>query len=103
MSAGCFGLQGLGNTSCEDHRYNNSGNDDWSTLEYIGNKPNEHGRKYVVYKVNLRAGHYSIAIGGSPAELETYPAGDCDPADPVCYAYTGQHGFGAHIKTKPLD
>lgn len=94
--------KGWDNTSCEDHRYNNSGNDDWSTLEYIGNKPNEHGHKYVVYKVNLRAGRYSIAIGGSPAELKTYPAGNCDPADPVCYAYTGQHGFEAHLKTKPL-
>lgn len=88
------------NTSCEDHRYNNAGNDDWSTLEYIGNRPNN-GKPVAVYRAKLPAGQYSIAIGGSPKVLDQYPAGNCDAADPLCYAYTGRHGFEAHIATFP--
>lgn len=91
------------NTSCEDHRYNNAGNDDWSELEYIGNQLNKHGRPVAVYRAKLPAGQYSIAIGGSPKVLDQYPVGTCDAADPVCYAYTGRHGFEAHLTTFPAD
>ncbi len=90
------------NTSCEDHRYNNAGNIDWSTIEYIGNNKNMRGKNVVKYNVKLKKGYYSIAIGGSPKVLETYPANDCDASDPVCYAYTGRHGYEASFKTKPL-
>lgn len=90
------------NTSCEDHRYNNAGNTDWSTIEYVGNRKNAQGRDVVTYSVKLKEGQYSIAIGGSPKVLETYPAGDCDVTDPQCYAYTGRHGFEASFKTSPV-
>ncbi len=91
---------GWDNTSCEDHRYNTSGNVPWTTVQYIGNQPNKHGKDEVGYQIVLDAGKYSIAIGGSPKVLATYPdAKTCDPADPVCYAYTGNHGYRVEIKT----
>ncbi len=90
------------NTSCEDHRYNTGGPIDWSTVEYIGNKKNAQGKDVVTYNVKLKKGYYSIAIGGSPKVLETYPASDCDVTDPQCYAYTGRHGYEASFKTRPL-
>lgn len=91
---------GWDNTSCEDHRYNTAGDTDWTTVKYIGNQPNAKGRDKVVYAIELDAGQYSIAIGGSPKVLGTYPAGNCDPADPVCYAYTGRHGYRVEMKTR---
>ncbi len=90
---------GWDNTSCEDHRYNTAGNVDWTTIQFIGNASNEKGRPVAVYEAELKAGHYSIALGGSPKVLPSYPANNCDVLDPVCYAYTGRHGYRATIKT----
>ena len=91
---------GWDDTSCEDHRYNNAGNVDWTTIQFIGNAANEKGRPVAVYSANLKAGRYSVAIGGSPKVLASYPDGaKCDPLDPVCYAYNGNHGYRAVIKT----
>ncbi len=89
-------------TSCEDHRYNNAGNIDWSTVQYIGNQKNRHAKSSISYEARLPAGQYTIAIGGSPKVLETYPANDCDVADPVCYAYTGRHGYEVYLRTSPV-
>ncbi len=91
--------KGWDDTSCEDHRYNTAGNTDWSTIEFIGNQPNAKGKSVVVYSVELDAGKYSIAVGGSPTVLGTYPESTCDAADPVCYAYTGRHGYRVEMKT----
>lgn len=92
---------GWDNTSCEDHRYNTSTNFDWSTVQFLGNQPNKFGRSVAVYSVELDAGQYSIAIGGSPKVLAAYPdASTCSPADPVCYAYTGFHGYRVEMKTE---
>lgn len=90
---------GWDNTSCEEHRYNTAGNVDWTTVQFVGNQPNAKGKIVAVYEGRLSAGQYSIAIGGSPAVLPTYPAGTCDALDPTCYAYTGRHGYRATIKT----
>ncbi len=91
---------GWDETSCEDHRYNNSGDFDWSTVKYITNAPNKGTWASVKRKIKLKAGKYTIAIGGSPKVLETYPDATCDPlTDKVCYAYTGRHGFRVNIKT----
>jgi hypothetical protein len=82
--------------------YNNVGNF-WSTIEYIGSAANPKGRPRVVYRAKLPAGHYSIAIGGNPpplADLAAYPPNDCDPVDPVCYQYTGVHGYRATIDVR---
>ena len=94
---------GWDNTSCEDHRYNNAGNFDWSNIKYITNTPNKGGWPSVTRKIKLKAGKYSIAIGGTPKVLETYPdAATCDPAtDAACYAYTGRHGYRVRVKTNP--
>jgi hypothetical protein len=92
--------QGWDNTSCEDHRYNTAGNTDWTTIQFIGNQPNDKGRAVAVYEARLPAGRYSVAIGGSPKVLASYPAGTCDVLDPVCYAYTGNHGYRATIITE---
>lgn len=89
-------------SSCEEHRYNNAGNSDWSNIEYIGNKRNYHANDSITYTVKLPAGQYSIAIGGSPKVLDTYPANNCDATDPQCYAYTGRHGYEASLKTRPV-
>jgi hypothetical protein len=93
--------EGWDDTSCEDHRYNTSGNVDWSTLQFIGNELNEKGKPVAVYRGYLKAGRYSIAIGGTPKVLASYPANDCNALDPICYAYTGRHGYRAEIKTYP--
>ncbi len=90
---------GWDNTSCEDHRYNTSGNVDWTTIQFIGTAANEKGKPVAVYEGNLKAGRYSVAIGGTPKVLPSYPAGNCDALDPTCYAYTGNHGYRATIKT----
>lgn len=92
------------NTSCdEEHRYDNAGNFDWSTVEYIANRPNHSKTGKVKHTIKLPAGEYSIAIGGDPATLEVYPPNNCDAtADAQCYAYTGRHGYRANIKTFPV-
>lgn len=92
---------GWDNTSCEDHRYNTAGNVDWTTIQFIGNQSNSKGRSVAVYSVELDAGQYSIAIGGSPKVLATYPdAATCSAStDPLCYAYTGFHGYRVEMKT----
>ncbi|MBK8816121.1 MAG: hypothetical protein IPN42_11785 [Methylococcaceae bacterium] len=92
---------GWDNTSCEDHRYNTAGNIDWTTVQYIASQPNSRGKKEVEYEIMLDAGQYSIAIGGSPKVPSVYPdAATCNPStDPVCYAYTGRHGFRVEMKT----
>ncbi len=93
---------GWDSTSCEEHRYNTAGNVDWTTVQFIGNQPNSNRRTVAVYTVELDAGQYSIAIGGSPKVLATYPdAATCSPStDPVCYAYTGFHGYRVKMKTE---
>jgi hypothetical protein len=90
---------GWDDTSCEDHRYNPSANVDWSTLEWMGNNLNNAQKGSVEYNVKLMPGKYSIAIGGVPKPLETYPANDCDPSDKTCYVYTGSHGYKAELRT----
>ncbi len=92
---------GHDNTSCEDHRYNTAGNVDWSTVVFIGNQHNKKGAPVAVYETSkkLNPGPYSIAIGGSPAVIDPYPAGDCNPIDPVCYAYTGRQGYRVVMTT----
>ncbi len=90
---------GWDDTSCEDHRYNTAGNTDWTTIQFVGNQPNDKGKSVAVYEGRLNAGRYSVAIGGSPKVLASYPAGNCDPLDPTCYAYTKDHGYRATIKT----
>ena len=91
--------KGWDDTSCEEHRYNTAGNVDWSTIEFIGNQPNAKGKSVAVYSATLPAGKYSVAIGGSPMVLDTYPAANCDMADPICYRYTGRHGYQVEMKT----
>lgn len=96
-------FKGWQTTGCDDHRYNNAGNIDWMTeAEYIGNAPNTALRSSVKYRTVLEAGKYSIAIGGSPKELEEYPANNCDVTNLVCYSYTGRHGYEATITATPL-
>jgi hypothetical protein len=90
---------GWDNTSCEDHRYNPSGNVEWSTLEWMGNNLNTAQKGFVEYEIKLMPGKYSIAVGGTPKALDSYPANNCNPADPVCYAYTGNHGYRVEMKT----
>ena len=92
---------GQDNYSCEDHRYNNAGNVDWSTVVFIGNQRNKQGNPVAVYETSkkLNPGPYTIAIGGSPAVIDPYPAGDCNPIDPVCYAYTGRQGYRVAMTT----
>jgi hypothetical protein len=90
---------GWDNTSCEDHRYNPSGNVDWSTLVWMGNNLNTAQKSFVEYSIKLIPGKYTIAVGGTPKALDTYPAGNCNPADPICYAYTGNHGYRVEMKT----
>ena len=91
---------GWDNTSCEDHRYNTAGDVDWTTVKFIGNQPNAKGRSVAVYTVELDAGQYSIAIGGAPKVLADYSVlTGCVATDPVCYAYTGNHGYRATLKT----
>lgn len=95
--------KGWQTAGCDDHRYNNAGNIDWmTTAKFIGNAPNTALKSAVKYRAILEAGKYSIAIGGSPKVLEEYPAGNCDAADPVCYAYTGRQGYEATIAATPL-
>jgi hypothetical protein len=89
-------------TEFEDHAFNNLGNF-WSTIVYVGSEANPKAKPRVVYKARLPAGRHSIVIGGNPRSLGepgAYPASTCDPVDPVCYQYTGMHGYKATIKTK---
>lgn len=90
---------GWDNTSCEDHRFNPSGNVDWSTLVFKGNNLNTAQKGTVEYEANLMPGKYSIAVGGVPKALDSYPANDCNPADKTCYIYTGRHGYRLEMKT----
>lgn len=92
----------------DDHRYNNSGNIDWmNEVEYIGNQPNAKRKNEAVYRVKLKAGKYTIAIGGNPKELtpEEYAnlanCGQPSGPDPdICYTYTGNHGYRAEIEAE---
>ena len=89
-------------TENEVHTFNTVGNF-WSTVQYQGSAANEKAKPVVVYKRKLPAGKYSIAIGGNPPSLggpSAYPASDCDPADSICYRYTGFHGYRATISAK---
>jgi hypothetical protein len=89
-------------TETEAHTFNNVGNF-WSTIEYLGTASNPKAKSRVLYKAKLPAGRYSIVIGGNPKSLGdpgAYPAGTCDPADAVCYQYTGMQGYRATIQTK---
>jgi hypothetical protein len=90
---------GWDNTSCEDHRFNPSGNVAWSTLTWIGNNLNTAQKGTVEYKINLMPGKYSMAVGGAPKTLATYPADNCDPTNKTCYTYTGRHGYRMEMKT----
>jgi len=89
-------------TEFEAHVYNSAGNF-WSTIEYMGSNIDRKGRGKVTYKAKLPAGHYSIVIGGNPPSrgaASNYPAEDCDPVDPICYQYTGFHGYRASINVR---
>ena len=89
-------------TETENHTFNNVGNF-WSTVVYLGSAPNPKSKPSVSYKAKLQPGKYSIVIGGNPRSLgdpSAYPANDCDASDAVCYAYTGQQGYRATIRTK---
>jgi hypothetical protein len=102
--------QGWQENGPDDHRYNNAGNTPWMyEVQYIGNQPNAKHKDEVVYKVRLKAGKYSIAIGGNPEQLtqaEYADLANCgqpvgpDPA--ICYAYTGNHGYRAEIETESM-
>jgi hypothetical protein len=88
-------------TDPEEHRYDNSGNF-WSTVQFVGKEANARARTKIQYKLrNLAAGRYTIAIGGNPPAIDTYPSAGCAPdGDPVCYAYSGEHGYRVTIDTK---
>jgi hypothetical protein len=91
-------------TEFEDHLFNNSGNF-WSTVEFIANEPNEKSKTRIVFatKEKLPPGKYSLVIGGNPASLGdpfNYPTSNCDPSEPPCYAYTGNHGYRATIQAR---
>jgi hypothetical protein len=89
-------------TASETHTFNNVGNF-WSTVVYRGSNSNEKGKPRVRYSVRLPAGRYSIVVGGNPRSLgdaSAYPANDCDPVDPTCYAYTGLQGYKVTLQTK---
>jgi len=97
-----FYVSGAATTESEVHTFNTVGNF-WSTVQYQGSAANEKAKPVVVYKRKLPAGKYSIAIGGNPPSLggpSAYPASDCDPADSICYRYTGFHGYRATISAK---
>jgi len=76
-------------TSCEDHRYNNSDNF-WATIKYLANGPNEFGLDEVSRTLRLPAGKHSIAVGGANASF-------CAPTDPC---YSGRHGYRVKLKTR---
>lgn len=89
-------------TSFEDHAYNNVGNF-WSTIVYMGHNANSKSRNKITYKAKLPAGRYSIVVGGNPASLgdaSQYPPSDCDPIDPLCYRYSGDHGYRMTISAR---
>lgn len=91
-------------TVFEDHTFNNAGNF-WSTVEFLGNAPNPRGKSKIVFKSRgtLPAGRYSVVIGGNPPPLASptsYPTAGCDQLDPLCYAYTGPHGYRALLQAK---
>ncbi|HWP65089.1 MAG TPA: hypothetical protein VNO26_04140 [Candidatus Limnocylindria bacterium] len=89
-------------TENEAHTYNAVGNF-WAAMQYLASAANEKGRSVVTLKRKLPAGRYSIAIGGNPPSLggaSAYPTSDCDPADEICYRYTGFHGYRAKITAK---
>lgn len=89
-------------TESESHTFNNVGSF-WATIVYRGHASNPKSKSKVTYKAKLPAGRYSIVIGGNPASLgdpSAYPAGTCDPVDPVCYAYTGLQGYRVIVQTR---
>jgi hypothetical protein len=89
-------------TQFEDHAYNNAGNF-WSTVVYMGHNSNPKSRSKITYKAKLPAGRYSMVIGGNPASLgdaSQYPPSDCDPVDPLCYRYSGDHGYRMTIRVR---
>ncbi len=89
----------------EDHTFDNAGNF-WSTIQYVGNNPNTPNKKGVAKtKISYRtkklpAGKYSLNIGGNPPPIASYPASNCDLADPTCYDYTGPQGYRARIEAR---
>jgi hypothetical protein len=88
----------------EDHVFNNIGNF-WSTVQFLAYADNKRSKPKLAFqsKGKLPAGRYSLVIGGNPPSLGdpvNYPVGGCDPVDPVCYAYTGSHGYRALVEAK---
>lgn len=89
-------------TDFEDHAFNNVGNF-WSTIVYMGHATNPKAKSKVAYKARLEAGRYSIVVGGNPRSLGepgAYPAATCDQVDPVCYQYTGLHGYKVTLRAR---
>ncbi|HYC57512.1 MAG TPA: hypothetical protein VEL28_21450 [Candidatus Binatia bacterium] len=84
----------------EQEAFDNAGSF-WAPLDYLENAPNPKSRSRVILRTKLLTqGHYTIAVGGNPKVLQSYPAGDCDPLDQICYAYTGRHGYKLTIYAK---
>jgi hypothetical protein len=82
------------------HQYENSANITGTTVIYLGNAPNTR-KPSTVYDATLDAGKYTIAIGGNPPALATYPPVNCNPVtSQKCYIYFGNHGFRTVITTK---
>ncbi|MBM4202476.1 MAG: hypothetical protein FJ189_14495 [Gammaproteobacteria bacterium] len=78
-------------TGCEDHRYNTGGATPWApSLVFADNQPNTQGWSTATWNGPLKAGKYSIAIGGANVSF-------CAPTDSC---YTGRHGYRATITTK---
>lgn len=90
-------------TENEPHVFNGAGNF-WSNVQHIAHDANPRGRSKATVRAKLRAGRYSIAIGGNPPSLgdpSNYPPQTCNPnGDAVCYRYTGEHGYRVTIRAK---
>jgi hypothetical protein len=89
-------------TEAEQHTFNPVGNF-WSTVVYRAGAANPKAKSRVAWRGRLRAGTYSVVVGGNPASLGdpgNYPIAGCDVGDDVCYRYTGLHGYRVTIRTR---
>ena len=98
-------FQGWEESSCEDHRYLNDGQIEWmKDVTYLDNVPNWRGKEKIKYRAKLKAGKYSVVIGGNPERLDDYAVlSNCGkeggPDAATCYKYTGRHGYRVEIET----
>lgn len=89
-------------TTEHGHSFNQLGNF-WADVEYVSHVSSTAERAKVVYKADLAAGKYTIAIGGNPPSLGdvgNYPPGNCNTTDLTCYTYNGDHGYRALITAR---